>query len=178
MAVARGQRFRISGPSTSSVDLLSGFTVGTRVLTLRVDERTDDVLKRRLRRRDETGTAAVEFALIMIPFAVMLFGLIEYGWYFYVGQNTSGAASTVTRKLEVGDCWASGQALTFAKNQSAEITTLTTSPSPGASPTPGTAFTVTITANANILNFLPVPNGGTITRTVSAQVEDDKVSSC
>jgi Flp pilus assembly protein TadG len=136
------------------------------------------VLKSRLRRRNEDGAAAVEFALIMIPFAVLLFGLIEYGWYFYVGQNTSGAASTVARKLEVGDCWASGQALTFAKNQSAQITSLTTSPSPGASPTPGTAFTVTITADAKILTFIPVPGNGVITRTVSAQVEDDKVSSC
>jgi Flp pilus assembly protein TadG len=136
------------------------------------------VLKARLRRRDEHGAAAVEFALIMIPFAVMLFGLIEYGWYFYVGQNTSGAASNVARKLEVGDCWGSGQAKTFAKNQSAEITTLTTLPSVTKSPVPGTAFTVTVTANANILSFIPVPNGGTITRTVSAQVEDNVAVSC
>ena len=152
--------------------------MGSRVSTLRVRERTDEVLKPRLRRRDEDGAAAVEFALIMIPFMVLIFGLIEYGWYFYVAQNTSGAASTVARKLEVGDCWASGQALTFAKNQSAQISGLTTSPSATKSPVAGTAFTVTITANANILSFIPVPDGGTITRTVSAQVEDDKVSSC
>jgi Flp pilus assembly protein TadG len=136
------------------------------------------VLKSRLRRRDENGAAAVEFALIMIPFAVLLFGMIEYGWYFYVAQNTSGAASTVARKLEVGDCWASGQALTFAKKQSAEITTLSTNPSATKSPAAGTAFTVTVKANGKILSFIPVPNGGVITRTVSAQVEDDKVSSC
>jgi Flp pilus assembly protein TadG len=148
------------------------------VFTFRAHERTAEVLKARLRRRDDNGAAAVEFALIMIPFAVMLLGLIEYGWYFYVAQNTSGAASTVARKLEVGDCWASGQAKTFAKNQSAEITTLTTSPSVTAAPAVGTAFTVTVTANAKIMSFIPVPNGGTITRTVSAQVEDDKVSSC
>lgn len=114
----------------------------------------------------------------MIPFFVLIIGLIEYGWYFYVGQNTSGAASTVARKLEVGDCWGSGQALTFAKNQSAEITGLSTSPSVTSSPARGTAFTVTVTANAKLMSFLPVPNGGVITRTVSAQVEDDEVSSC
>ena len=44
--------------------------------------------------RDEGGAAAVEFALIMIPFFVLIFGLVEYGYYFYVAQNTSGAAST------------------------------------------------------------------------------------
>jgi Flp pilus assembly protein TadG len=137
-----------------------------------------EVLKTGLRRRDYRGAAAVEFALILLPFSVMLLGLIEYGWYFYVAQNTSGAASTVARKLEVGDCWASGQAKTFARKQSAQIATLTTSPAVTKSPVPGTAFTVTVTANAKIMTFIPIPNGGTITRTVSAQVEDDKVSSC
>jgi Flp pilus assembly protein TadG len=131
------------------------------------------------RRRDERGAAAVEFALIMIPFFVLVFGLIEYGWYFYVGQNTSGAASTVARKLEVGDCWGSGQALTFTQSQSSQVSDVAVNPpGSGSAPDPGTSFTVTLTANAHILDFLPVPNGGTITRTVSAQVEDNVASSC
>jgi Flp pilus assembly protein TadG len=128
--------------------------------------------------RNQKGASAVEFALIMIPFFVLIMGLIEYGWYFYVGQNTSGAASTLARKLEVGDCWATGQSLTFAQNQSAQVTSVSTNPSATSSPAAGTAFTLTVTANAQLMNFLPVPNGGTITRTVSAQVEDDKASSC
>ncbi|HEY3531056.1 MAG TPA: TadE/TadG family type IV pilus assembly protein [Nocardioides sp.] len=133
----------------------------------------------RIRRgRDEGGAAAVEFALVMIPFFVLIFGLIEYGWYFYVGQNTSGAASTVARKLEVGDCWGSGQALAYAQAQSAQVTGVTKNPDVTSSPTRGTSFTVTVTANAQLLDFLPVPTGGTITRTVSAQIEDDEVSSC
>lgn len=130
------------------------------------------------RRRDQGGAAAVEFALIMIPFFVLVLGLIEYGWYFYVAQNTSGAVSTVARKLEVGDCWTSGAALTYAQAQSAQISGLTKSPNQNTSPVPGTSFSVTVTANAKILSFIPVPNGGTITKTVSAQVEDDKVSTC
>jgi Flp pilus assembly protein TadG len=131
------------------------------------------------RRRDEGGAAAVEFALIMIPFFVLVFGLVEYGWYFYVAQNTSGAASTVSRKLEVGDCWASGAALTFAQNQASQISSVAVSPSgSGSAPAAGTAFTVTVTSNGQLLNFLPVPNGGTITRTVSAQVEDTTAQSC
>ena len=112
----------------------------------------------------------------MIPFFVMVIGLIEYGWYFYVAQNTSGAASTVTRKLAVGDCWASGAAQTYAKKQSAQIQTTTVSP--GSMPAVGTSFTVTVTANAKIMTFLPVPNGGTITRVVTSQLEDDKATTC
>jgi Flp pilus assembly protein TadG len=130
------------------------------------------------KRRDERGASAVEFALIMIPFFVMILGLIEYGWYFYVAQNTSGATTTVARKMEVGDCWASGEAKTFAKNQSAQVTSAANSLGATASPAPGTAFTITVTADAKLMDFLPVPNGGTITRTVSAQVEDDKATSC
>lgn len=130
------------------------------------------------RRRDDSGASAVEFALIMIPFFVLIFGLIQYGWYFYVASNTSGAVSTVARKMEVGDCWASGAALTYAQNQSGQITGLTKSPSQDTSPAAGTSFTVTVTAGANILGFLPMPNSGVVTRTVSAQVEDDVASSC
>lgn len=130
-------------------------------------------------RRDQGGAAAVEFALIMIPFFVLIFGLIEYGWYFYVGQNTSGAASTVARKLEVGDCWASGQALTYVQNQSGQATSVVVNPDGGGtSPDAGTSFTVTVTANAKLMDFLPVPNGGTITRVVTAQVEDNTASTC
>jgi len=134
----------------------------------------------RIRRlRDQSGAAAVEFALVMIPFFVLVLGLIEYGWYFYVGQNTSGAASTVSRKLEVGDCWGSGQALSFTQSQSGQVSSVAINPaSTGSAPAVGTAFTVTVTASAQLMNFLPVPNGGTITQVVSAQVEDTKASSC
>jgi Flp pilus assembly protein TadG len=130
------------------------------------------------RRRDEGGAAAVEFALVMIPFFVLIAGLIQYGWYFYVASNTSGALSTTARKMEVGDCWASGVALTYAKNQSPQITGLTKSPSQDTAPVPGTTFTVTVSADAKILGFLPMPSDAVVTRTVTAQMEDDQATSC
>jgi len=130
------------------------------------------------RRRDETGAAAVEFALVMIPFFIMIAGLIQYGWYFYVASNTSGAVSTVARKMEVGDCWGSGAALTYAKNQSPQITGLTKSPSQDTAPAPGTTFTVTVSADAKILGFLPMPGNAVVDRTVTAQMEDDKATTC
>jgi Flp pilus assembly protein TadG len=131
------------------------------------------------RRRNERGASAVEFGLVMIPFFVLVFGLIEYGWYFYVAQNTSGAASTVSRKLEVGDCWGTGQALTYTQNQAGTVSGVVMNPpGSGSAPSPGTSFTVTVTSNAKILSFLPVPSNGVITRVVTAQVEDDKATSC
>jgi hypothetical protein len=35
------------------------------------------------RRRGERGGAAVEFAIVMPIFCAVLFGTIDYGWYFY-----------------------------------------------------------------------------------------------
>jgi Flp pilus assembly protein TadG len=132
--------------------------------------------RKRRAQRDEGGAAAVEFALIMIPFFVLIFGLVEYGYYFYVAQNTSGAASTLARKMEVGDCWAAP--LTFAKNQSGEVSAVDVTPNQTTSPAVGTTFTVTLTANAKLVTFLPLPGGGTLTRQVTAQIEDDKATSC
>ena len=108
----------------------------------------------------------------------LVIGLIQYGWYFYVAQNTSGAIGTVTRKLQVGDCWAGTTAFTFAHGQSKQITALTKSPNQVTAPTPGSTITITVSANAGIINLLPMPNGGVVTRTVTAQMEDDKATSC
>jgi Flp pilus assembly protein TadG len=126
----------------------------------------------------QRGAAAVEFALISITFFAFVIGLLEYGWYFYVAQNTSGAVGTVTRKLQVGDCWTGTDAYTFAHGQSGQITALTKSPNQATAPAPGTTISITVTANASLVNFIPVPNGGVVTRTVTAQMEDDVATSC
>ena len=69
-------------------------------------------------RRSQSGAAALEFGLIVGTILIpLLLGVIQYGWYFYVAQTTGGAATHVTRRLSVGDCWGSGQALTFVKNE-------------------------------------------------------------
>ena len=35
-----------------------------------------------------------------------------------------------------------------------------------------TQLTVTVTSNGNLIGFFPMPNGGTITRTVNTMIED------
>jgi Flp pilus assembly protein TadG len=128
-------------------------------------------------RRDDSGAAALEFGLIagtvLIP---LLLGVIQYGWYFYVAQTTGGAATHVTRRLAVGDCWGSGQALTYVKGQVAgnpNYTTVTTTPASNAGAVIGTTqVTATVTADGDLIGFLPMPNGGTISRTSSTMIED------
>ena len=128
-------------------------------------------------REQQRGAAAVEFGLIagtvLIP---LLLGVIQYGWYFYVSQTTGAAASHVARRLTVGDCWSGTQAATFVKNEVASdpsATTFAKTPASNSTAVIGTTqLTVTVTADGDLVGFLPMPNGGTITRTVKTMIED------
>lgn len=133
---------------------------------------------RKLRdRRGQSGAAALEFGLIVGTILIpLLLGVIQYGWYFYVAQTTGGAATHVTRRLAVGDCWGSGQALAFVKNEVASKpsqTTLAMTPTSNSTAVIGaTQLTVTVTSDGDLIGFLPMPSGGTITRSVSTMIED------
>ncbi len=127
------------------------------------------------RRRDDRGASAVEFALISIPFMLLVFGMIQYGWYFYVSQTTGGAASDVVRRLQVGDCWTGTEALDLAQNQAPMVTGLTKSPNAVPTDT-GTEITVTLTADGRILGLIPMPNDGDVTKVVHARLEDTESS--
>ncbi|MFL6106220.1 MAG: TadE/TadG family type IV pilus assembly protein [Marmoricola sp.] len=58
--------------------------------------------KRPGRLRSERGAAAVEFALVMLPVVVLLFGLIQYGMYFWAMQGGSDIARSAARLSSVG----------------------------------------------------------------------------
>jgi Flp pilus assembly protein TadG len=55
------------------------------------------------RRRSEGGAVAVEFALVMLPLVVLLFGAIQYGLYFWAMQGGSDVARSAARLSAVGD---------------------------------------------------------------------------
>ncbi|MBF4769979.1 pilus assembly protein [Nocardioides agariphilus] len=134
-------------------------------------------LSRSRPRRTESGASALEFGLIVGTILIpLLLGVVQYGWYFYVAQTTGGAATHVARRLSVGDCWGSNEALNFAKAEVASKpsqTTLSKSPTSNSTAVIGTTqLTVTVTANGDLIGFLPMPNGGTITRTVKTMIED------
>jgi Flp pilus assembly protein TadG len=52
--------------------------------------------------RDERGVAAVEFALVAALLFVLVFGLIEYGLYFFKAQTLRAAAREGARVAAVG----------------------------------------------------------------------------
>lgn len=55
------------------------------------------------RRRGTDGAAAVEFALVSVPVIVLLFGLIQYGLYFWAMQGGSDIARDAARLASVGN---------------------------------------------------------------------------
>ncbi|WP_204163810.1 TadE/TadG family type IV pilus assembly protein [Nocardioides solisilvae] len=63
------------------------------------------VLDRRpsARRRDEGGAAAVEFALVMPMLLLLVFGMVQYGLYFWSAQGGATAAREAARRAAVGD---------------------------------------------------------------------------
>ena len=140
-----------------------------------------------VRHRDSRGAAAVEFALVMIPMVILLLGSIEYGWYFYSTQATSSAVREAARRLVVGDCQnpsnaardvAAGQANVnqFALQWGAPGATDYTVSTPGTLPGVGSTLRVVGTSDARIIDFLPLPTGGIVTKVVDARVEDTTAS--
>lgn len=148
------------------------------------------------RRRDEQGATAVEFALILVPLLVVIFGLIQYGLYFYSAQSGSNAANTVVRQLAVGNCQSDATLQTYvdkqlgaAKTGSATVTrtyvnidgTTPASPEP-ANVTIGGTVTLTIifpTLNMHF-PFVPFLSNSTVKRVVQARIEDttEQAGSC
>ena len=62
---------------------------------------------RRATNRREQGASAVEFALILTPLLLIVFGLVQYGMYFWAKQGASAAARDAAREAAVGkpaDC--------------------------------------------------------------------------
>ncbi|NIJ08149.1 Flp pilus assembly protein TadG [Sphingomonas vulcanisoli] len=62
--------------------------------------------------RDDSGAAALEFALLAIPFFMLLMGIIEIGLYLVVNLNLSNATAVAARKIRVGSTVATGNATT------------------------------------------------------------------
>jgi len=149
-------------------------------------------LQRGLRPRNARGAAAVEFALIVPILLVLVFGMIQYGWYFFAMQSGTSATSDAVRRLSVGDCQNSvelkaliADRLGAAKTSSSVVVATPTFTS-AASGHPTVAAPgeigggVTLQVQFDTANFhfpfIPVPDDGTVTRTIFARVEDTTAS--
>jgi len=53
--------------------------------------------------RGQRGAAAVEFALVLPIFLVIVFGILQYSVYFFSAQSGAAAAREAARRAAVGD---------------------------------------------------------------------------
>ncbi len=59
-------------------------------------------------RRDESGTAAIEFAMVSFPFLALLFGIMAVGLYFFTTFSTENAVEQASRPIRTGEAQAAG----------------------------------------------------------------------
>lgn len=141
------------------------------------------------RRRNDRGSAAVEFALVVPILLLLFFGIIQYSIYFWAAQTGTSAVNAAARRLAVGDCQNSGQLSSYVSarlgsaNQGGLSVVRAYKDSAGNTVTvppslPQTAVggTVSLTVSFNTLNMhFPIPylSNTTISKTVEARIEDN-----
>ncbi len=59
-------------------------------------------------RHDDDGATAIEFAILGLPFAALLFGIVEISVLFFMDSTVHHALSEVSRKVRTGEFQASG----------------------------------------------------------------------
>ncbi len=149
----------------------------------------------RRNRRTESGAAAVEFALILVPFLVMIFGLIQYGIYYYSAQTGSHTANAAVRQLSVGNCQDANtlksyveQELGAAAKSGTTVVSTTYQNVDGSTPAAPQSQNVTVGGNVKLtltfesinLHFplLPFVKDARVSRTADARVEDKFDEGC
>lgn len=129
-------------------------------------------------RRRENGAAAVEFALVLPILVALLLGMIQLSWYFFVANGASSSAREAARRIVVGDCWG-GEFQPFVERQAPTTTAAGYTPADlsADSVSVGDPITITVTADASIVSFIPgFPT--TVTREFTARLEDKTTGSC
>lgn len=64
--------------------------------------------------RNEAGVSAVEFALILVPLLLLIFGIIEFGRAFQIRNEIERSLDIVARQFEIAEC--RGDRQTFFNN--------------------------------------------------------------
>ncbi|MCO1339135.1 hypothetical protein BJH93_09565 [Kocuria polaris] len=108
-------------------------------------------------RRGETGASAIEFALIVPILLTLIFGVLEYAWFFNQQLSATQGARAAARAyvLQYNDPGFDLLAVADAGSPTLDINTATASV---AGCPPGTTVTVTIGgANNALIGLFPLP---------------------
>jgi Flp pilus assembly protein TadG len=134
----------------------------------------------RAARRGERGSSAVEFALIVVLFFTLLFGMIQYSLYFWSTQAAANAAREGARRGAVGQTCPDLQSQTTGQITLHDTTPVAArkyvNPSTGADTAAATGANVKVTITFNSIDlhfpFVPFINNGSVTETAVARVEN------
>lgn len=121
-------------------------------------------------RRAERGGAAVEFALVVPLLVALLFGILQYGYYFWSIETASATAREAVRRYAVGTQQACTEQEAKSNARSAALSEVTVS-APPVAPKVGEVITVTVSFQTLDMHLVPVPGDGWITQSASARVE-------
>ena len=117
---------------------------------------------------------AVEFALVFPIVFVVMFGIVQYGIYFWGRSTAAASARESARQLAVGTDWTCSHDQAVGKTNGAGKNAVVTRKYLNASNTAqiGDLVEVTVTAKTLAPTLLPVPDGGAITEVATARVEN------
>jgi Flp pilus assembly protein TadG len=136
------------------------------------------------RRGDDRGAVAVEFVLVLPVFLLLIFGLIQYGWYFFQVQNGAFAVREAARQAAVGSldtaglqAWVPGR-VTGADPASITTEVCFTDTDSSDDLTVGDQISVSVDYLAQDFGFpfVPFPDGGRVTQLAETRTEDVKAA--
>lgn len=128
-------------------------------------------------RRSESGAAAVEFALVSLLLCTVLFGILQYGLYFWQLQGGAAAAREAARQSAVGvwDCSTLTSETTSRVPAGGAVTVrrsyIAANGDPTTSPKTGDDVKVTVSFDTVAVGLVPMPNSGIVLSEARARVE-------
>ena len=133
----------------------------------------------RRRARGQSGAAAVEFALVVVPLTTVLFGLIQYGFFFWAYQGGNDAARSIARSVAVGG---DATCADFTADATSQVNSLAgslvsatrTYHKASANLQVGDTVTISVVFQSQNMSlpFVPLPNGGQVSATATVRVEN------
>lgn len=139
--------------------------------------------------RDHQGATAVEFALVMTPLLMIVFGIIQYAFYFWAMQGGADVTRQAARLAAVGQPIDNStppvaSCALFRSTVIAQLGAVATAPGEAVvtrtyeSATPGTVqigdtVTVTVSFKSSDFNlpFVPFISDGRVTNSAKARVD-------
>jgi Flp pilus assembly protein TadG len=129
-------------------------------------------------RPDDSGAAAVEFALVVPVLLLIVFGVVQYSFYFWALQGGSDAARDAARRAAVGSPVTCAAFVTSVSTNIAALKTGNVSVKRDYSATgsvaPGDTVTVTVAFDSLDFNFpfVPFVDSGRVFQQATARVEN------